>query len=80
MPDFAREVLFGRHRRPERLKLPLHRRYAKRCGGNKILVFPDESLVIVITTTNYRVQGAGALTDKLIVDYVLEAAVPANAR
>jgi CubicO group peptidase (beta-lactamase class C family) len=49
-------------------------------GGNKILVFPDESLVIVITTTNYRVQGAGALTDKLIVDYVLEAAVPANAR
>jgi CubicO group peptidase (beta-lactamase class C family) len=49
-------------------------------GGNKILVFPDESLVIVITTTNYRVEGAGALTDKLIVDYILEAAVPANAR
>lgn len=49
-------------------------------GGNKILVFPDESLVVVITTTNYRVQGAGALTDKLIVDYILEAAVPANAR
>jgi CubicO group peptidase (beta-lactamase class C family) len=49
-------------------------------GGNKILVFPDESLVIVITTTNYRVQGAGALSDKLIVDYILEAAVPANAR
>jgi transposase len=47
-------------------------------GGNKILVFPDESLVIVITTTNYRVQGASALTDKLIVDYILEAAVPAN--
>jgi hypothetical protein len=34
----------------------------------------------VITTTNYRVQGASALTDKLIVDYVLEAAVPANAQ
>jgi hypothetical protein len=49
-------------------------------GGNKILVFPDESLVVVITTTNYRVQGAGALTDKLVVDYVLEAAVPENAR
>jgi CubicO group peptidase (beta-lactamase class C family) len=49
-------------------------------GGNKILVFPDESLVVVITTTNYRVQGASALTDKLIVDYVLEAAVPANAQ
>jgi CubicO group peptidase (beta-lactamase class C family) len=49
-------------------------------GGNKILVFPDEALVVVITTTNYRVQGASALTDKLIVDYVLEAAVSANAQ
>jgi CubicO group peptidase (beta-lactamase class C family) len=47
-------------------------------GGNKILVFPDESLVVVITTTNYHVQGAGALTDKLVVDYVLEAAASAN--
>jgi len=49
-------------------------------GGNKILVFPGESLVVVITTTNYRVQGASALTDKLIVDYILEAAMPANAQ
>lgn len=49
-------------------------------GGNKILVFPDEALVVVITTTNYHVQGASALTDKLIVDYVLEAAVSANAQ
>ena len=47
--------------------------------GNKILVFP-EALVVVITTTNYHVQGASALTDKLIVDYVLEAAVSANAQ
>ena len=49
-------------------------------GGNKVVVFPDESLVVVITTTNYRVQGASALTDKLIVDYVLEAAVAGNAQ
>jgi CubicO group peptidase (beta-lactamase class C family) len=49
-------------------------------GGNKVLVFPDEALVVVITTTNYHVQGAAALTDKLIVDYVLEAAVSANAQ
>jgi CubicO group peptidase (beta-lactamase class C family) len=49
-------------------------------GGNKVLVFPDEALAIVITTTNYRVQGASALTDKLIVDYILEAAMPANAQ
>jgi len=39
----------------------------------RFLFFPDEALVIVITTTNYRVQGAAALTDKLLVDYILEA-------
>jgi CubicO group peptidase (beta-lactamase class C family) len=49
-------------------------------GGNKVLVFPDEALVVVVTTTNYRVQGASALTDKLIVDYILEAAMAANTR
>ena len=42
-------------------------------GGNKVLVFPDAHTSIVITTTNYRVQGASALTDKLLVDYVLRA-------
>jgi hypothetical protein len=49
-------------------------------GGNKVLIFPDEALVVVVTTTNYRVQDASALTDKLIVDYILEAAMPANAQ
>jgi len=49
-------------------------------GGNKILVFPDESLVVVVTTTNYHVQGAGALADKLIVDYVLDSAVSTNSQ
>jgi CubicO group peptidase (beta-lactamase class C family) len=48
-------------------------------GGNKVLIFPDESVVVVITTTNYHVQGAGALTDKLVVDYILDAALSANA-
>ena len=42
-------------------------------GGNKVLIFPDEALVAVITTTNYHVQGAATLTDKLLVDYILEA-------
>lgn len=49
-------------------------------GGNKVLVFPDEALVVVITTTNYHIQGASELTDKLLNDYILEAAVPANAQ
>jgi CubicO group peptidase (beta-lactamase class C family) len=45
-------------------------------GGNKVVVFPDQQVVAVITTTNYHVQGASALTDKLIVDYVLKAEQP----
>jgi CubicO group peptidase (beta-lactamase class C family) len=42
-------------------------------GGNKVLVFPAAQTSIVITTTNYRVQGASALTDKLLGDYILQA-------
>ena len=45
-------------------------------GGNKVVVFPDQQVIAVITTTNYHVQGAAALTEKLIVDYVLKAAEP----
>ena len=42
-------------------------------GGNKVLVFPDEKTVVVMTTTNFRVPKASTLTDKLLVDYILPA-------
>jgi CubicO group peptidase (beta-lactamase class C family) len=40
-------------------------------GGNKVVVFPDQQVVVVLTTTNFRVPGAATLSDKLITDYIL---------
>jgi len=45
-------------------------------GGNKVVVFPNQEVVVVLTTTNYRVSGASVLTDKLITDYILKAELP----
>jgi CubicO group peptidase (beta-lactamase class C family) len=39
-------------------------------GGNKLYVLPDQGAVVVITTTNYRVPGAGALTDTLFTTLI----------
>ncbi|MBL8180082.1 MAG: serine hydrolase [Blastocatellia bacterium] len=42
-------------------------------GGNKVAIFPEQDIVIVITTTNYNIRGAHELTDKLLADHVLAA-------
>jgi CubicO group peptidase (beta-lactamase class C family) len=42
-------------------------------GGNKVYAFAEQHLVVVVTTTNYRVREAHALTDKLLTDYILRA-------
>ena len=42
-------------------------------GGNKIYAFPTLHIVVVVTTTNFRVSGASSLTDKLLTDFILRA-------
>jgi CubicO group peptidase (beta-lactamase class C family) len=45
-------------------------------GGNKVAVFPDLDLVVVITSTNYGTRGMHEQTEKLLTDYVLAAVGP----
>ncbi len=42
-------------------------------GGNHVHVFPDQNLVVVITTTNYRERGPHEITDRLLTEKVLPA-------
>jgi CubicO group peptidase (beta-lactamase class C family) len=42
-------------------------------GGNKVAVFPEQDMVVVITTTNFSVRGSHQLSDKILTDYVLKA-------
>jgi CubicO group peptidase (beta-lactamase class C family) len=40
-------------------------------GGNKVCVFPELRMVVVITSTNYSTSGMHQQTDRLLSDYVL---------
>jgi CubicO group peptidase (beta-lactamase class C family) len=42
-------------------------------GGNKVYVLPEQGIVVVVTTTNFKVAGAGALTDKLLTSLIVPA-------
>jgi CubicO group peptidase (beta-lactamase class C family) len=40
-------------------------------GGNKVIGLPDLDMVVVITTTNFRLKNAHDISEKLLTDYVL---------
>lgn len=42
-------------------------------GGNKVAVFPELDLVVVLTSTNYNTRGMHQQTDRLLSDYILSA-------
>lgn len=44
-------------------------------GGNKIYIFPDQPLVIVITATAYGATYAHTQEDKMMMDYILPAVI-----
>ena len=47
-------------------------------GGNKIYIFPDQPLVIVITATAYGASYAHTQEDKMMTDYILPAVLNKN--
>lgn len=42
-------------------------------GGNKVFVFPETEMVVVITSENYRERDAHPLSERLLTDYILAA-------
>jgi CubicO group peptidase (beta-lactamase class C family) len=47
--------------------------YMSGMGGNRVSVFPDSRLVVVITSTNFRVREAHQLTEQLLTEHILGA-------
>jgi CubicO group peptidase (beta-lactamase class C family) len=45
-------------------------------GGNKVAVFPEADMVVVMTATNYNARDAHELTDRLLSEYILAAIEP----
>ena len=42
-------------------------------GGNKVAVFPDLDMVVVVASTNYNARGMHQQTERLLADYILPA-------
>ena len=40
-------------------------------GGNKVAVFPELDMVVVLTSTNYNTRGMHEQTERLLTDYIL---------
>lgn len=45
-------------------------------GGNKVVVFPELDIVVVVTKTNFGARNPHQISDKLISDFVLGAIQP----
>jgi CubicO group peptidase (beta-lactamase class C family) len=42
-------------------------------GGNKVMVFPDLDMSVVLTSTNFNTKGMHQQTEQLLTDYILRA-------
>ncbi len=45
-------------------------------GGNKVMVFPDLDMAVVLTSTNFNTKGMHQQTELLLTDYILRAVQP----
>ncbi|HEX2217650.1 MAG TPA: serine hydrolase [Gemmatimonadales bacterium] len=50
--------------------------YMAGSGGNRVMAFPDLSLTLLVTATNFGRRDAHDLTDRLVEDFVLSAVRP----